>query len=604
MAGPFAPRKRFLPDLVSVLIIYFLTAAGAFFYAQSVLAGEPNFPGIFESLPVALLAILPTGLLIVLGIRGRRLAVDLRVKRYGSRLRLRLSALFALGIGAAALPQGIFLLRIANSAQASSASADVRDALARGQALALGWYDEELGRVERAGEELARRYGASSERAGGRLPGTAALLAELRSRDPRLAAIEIFTGGRSSAFSGDADARLSAPPGPLAAGSLGQLLAASSTGDTSLVRYAVALASSRGAKGSPAEAKAGVAVLSLRLPEGLDRAAAALSNSARIESFLVPFSTKWARLLGLLYGFLVLPLLLVALLLGMTAADLVAEPLLSLEEATRRAAKGDFRVRLIVKPGDETGRLVASFNRMLDEIERSRSDELRKEKIDAWQDIAQRLAHELKNPLTPIRLAAERVLRRWRADPAQAASIVEGSMLAIVKEVEGMDALLEDFRSFASLPEPQRDWTELSRLVADTVALYAASYPELRFVLDGIPVGLTLRVDRAAMKRALGNLIANAIDAMEGRGEIEIAADLVKAADSRYCRLRIRDTGCGIPASIGERVFVPYFTTKDSGTGLGLSIVERIVAEHGGAIRFESDEGAGTTFFVDLPLDR
>ena len=91
---------------------------------------------------------------------------------------------------------------------------------------------------------------------------------------------------------------------------------------------------------------------------------------------------------------------------------------------------------------------------------------------------------------------------------------------------------------------------------------------------------------------------------MDGRGRVEIGADLVKAADSRYCRLRIRDSGRGIPPTIGEKVFVPYFTTKTTGTGLGLSIVERIVADHGGEIRFESEEGAGTTFFIDLPLDR
>jgi two-component system, NtrC family, nitrogen regulation sensor histidine kinase NtrY len=590
MAGPFAPRKRFLPDLVSVLIIYLLTALGAFIYAQSVLVGAPDFPGIFEGLPIALLAILPAALLIVLVARVRRLARDLRKKRYGSRMRLRLTGLFALGIAAAALPQGLFLLRIANQAQSSSASADVRDALARGQALALSWYDEELGRVERAGLELARKYGDRGGRIESRLPDSSLLLAELKNNDPRMESLELFAGGRSSGFAGPMEARLPSPPS--IAGSSGHLLAASSSGDTSLLRYAVPLT-----KGS-------FVVLSLRLPDGMDRAAAAISTSARIESFLVPFSAKWAQLLGLLYGFLVLPLLLLALLLGMSAADIVAEPLVSLEEATRLVAKGDFGVRLIVKPGDETGRLVASFNRMLDEIERSRSDELRRGKIDAWQDIAQRLAHELKNPLTPIRLTAERVLKRWSADPSQAASIVESAMLAIVKEVEDMNALLDDFRSFASLPEPQRDWTELPSLIADSVAVYAASYPEVRFILDDLPAGITLRIDRASMKRALGNLIANSIDAMAGSGEIEISADLVKAADSRYCRLRIRDTGCGISASLGERIFMPYFTTKSSGTGLGLSIVERIVTEHGGSIRFESDEGAGATFFVDLPLDR
>jgi two-component system, NtrC family, nitrogen regulation sensor histidine kinase NtrY len=593
MAAPFAQRKRVLPELVSVLIIYSLTALGAYIYAESVLSGEPNFPGLYERLPVALLAILPTSLLGYLVIRARGLIIDLRARRYGSRLRLRLSGLFLLAIASAALPQGLFLLRIAFVAQSSSFSAEVREALAEGQALALSWYDEELGGLERLATGLAARVVVER----GALPEASALLAELRSANPRMEALELFAQGRSSGFAGPPEARLATTPQAPAPGSGGHNLASSASGDASLLRYAVPLGSSR----DPSTA---FAVLSLRLPDGLERSAASLGKAARATDFLGPFSKKWATLLIALYVFLVLPLLLVAVLLGIAAADLVAEPLVSLEEATRRVTAGDFGVRLIVKPGDETGRLIASFNRMLDEIERSRTDELRKEKIDAWKDIAQRLAHELKNPLTPIRLAAERVLRRWNTDRAQAASIIEGSMLAIVKEVEGMDALLTDFRAFASLPAPQRDWVELAKLVENSIALYAASYPELRFRLEGLPDGLTLRVDRAAMKRALGNLIANAIDSMEGSGEIEIGADLVKAADSRYCRLRIRDTGRGIPSELGERVFMPYFTTKPSGTGLGLSIVERIVSEHGGSIRFESEEGSGTTFFIDLPLDR
>jgi nitrogen fixation/metabolism regulation signal transduction histidine kinase len=593
MAGPFAPRKRILPDLVSVLIIYGLTALGSFLYAQSVLSGAPDFPGLYERLPIALLAILPVALLILLVVRLRGLLLDLKAKRYGSRLRLRLAGFFALAIAAASLPQSLFLLRVADTAQASSSSAEVRLALTEGQAITLDWYDEELARVERAAADLAENFPSASVGSRGSIPEASPLLSALKVRDPRMEALELFAGGRSAGFAGPADARLAETPPTPSPRSRGHLLAASSSGGTSLVRYVVPL----GTEGA-------FAVLCLRLPDGLEKAAASLSAAARTAELLAPFSAKWAGLLVLLYCFLVLPLLLIALFLGMAASDLVAEPLVSLEEATRLVAAGDFGVRLIVKPGDETGRLVASFNRMLGEIERSRSDELRREKIDAWQDIAQRLAHELKNPLTPIRLAAERVLKRWRSDPALTAPIIEGSMLAIVKEVEGMDALLSDFRAFASLPEPQRDWTGLSGLVSDSVALYAASYPEVTFRLDGLPEGLTLRVDRATMKRALGNLIANSIDAMEGRGEIEISADLVKAADSRYCRLKIRDTGHGISDALGEKVFMPYFTTKSSGTGLGLSIVERIVAEHGGAIRFESEEGAGTTFYLDLPLDR
>jgi two-component system, NtrC family, nitrogen regulation sensor histidine kinase NtrY len=588
MLGPLAPRGRVFPELLSVLIVYALIALGAYAFAQSILSGAPNFPDLSERLPVALLALLPIALLVILAVRARRLILDLRARRYGSRLRFRLFGLFLVSVATAALPPGIILIRLAAAAQSASSSGEVREALSEGQALALAWYDEELSRIERAASSLAKEY-ASRE---GARAGAEALLAELKASDPRMEALELFDGTRSVGFAGPAAARLAAPPAASTQGAAGHFLAASSSGSASLVRYAAPL------KGGKT-----FAVLSLRMPEGLDRAAAALGTAERTTEILAPFSAKWASLLTLIYCFLVLPLLLIATLYGDLAADLVAEPLVSLEEATRRVAAGDFGVRLIVKPGDETGRLVASFNRMLDEIERSRSDELRKEKIDAWKDIAQRLAHELKNPLTPIRLAAERVLKRWKADSAQVAPIIEGSMLAIVKEVEGMDALLSDFRAFASLPEPQRDWTELGALVADSVALYAASYPEVRFRLEGLPPELPLRVDSASMKRALSNLIANAIDAMDGRGEIEIAADLVKAADSRYCRLTVRDTGRGIPLSLREKVFMPYFTTKKTGTGLGLSIVERIIEEHGGAIRFESEEGAGTTFYVDLPLD-
>jgi len=584
MAKPLAPRGRVPPDLASVLVIYALIAAGCSIFASEVLSGQPDFPGLYERLPVVLLAILPAGLLAFLGVKARALIADLRARRYGSRLRLRLSLLFLLSVAAASAPQGLFLLRLAAASQAASSSRAVREALSSGQDVALAWYDEELARLERAAERAAEAAPGT---------GAASLLAGLQSIDPRMEAVEVFRGGASSGFAGPSSDRLSAAPSAPAAGARGHLLPVSAVGGASLLRYAAPLAGTTD-----------FAVLSLRLPAGLEGAASSLGAAARSVSLLGDFSSRWNRLVAVLYGFLALPLLIVAVILGMAAADSVVEPLSSLDEATRRVAAGDFGVRLIVKPGDETGRLVASFNRMLSEIEKSRDDQVRRGKIDAWKDIAQRLAHELKNPLTPIRLAAERVLKKWRTDPNAAASIVEGSMLAIVKEVEGMDSLLSDFRSFASLPEPQRDWVELRDLVEDSVALYSASYPGIRFDLGAIPADARLRVDRAAMKRAIGNLVANSIDAMGASGRVEIGADLVKTAESRYCRLRIRDTGHGVRADARDRIFVPYFTTKDSGTGLGLSIVERIVSEHGGAIRFESEEGAGTTFFVDLPLDK
>ena len=587
MPRTVTPRGRLLPEILSVLAIYAIVAVGAYLIVSNALARAPNISSIEENLPAALLAILPISLLALFLARARRLVIDLRAKRYGARLRARLSGLFILAVAVASLPQGLFLLRLAALAQATAASTEARAALSSGQKLALAWYDEELERIALAAASLPSLPEAALRE------GPKGILPELRRRDPRMAAVELFRGGRSAGFAGDETARMASPPPAPPRGSSGHALPTQAGSGRNLLRYA-----------TPAGAAGEFAVLSLRLPENLEATAALLGRASRDAELMAPFSARWAKMLLVSYAALVLPLLLIAALLAFVAADLVAEPLMSLEAATRRVAAGDFGVRLIVKPGDETGRLVASFNRMLSEIDRYRSDELRKEKIDAWKDIAQRLAHELKNPLTPIRLAAERVLRRWKADPGQAAAIVEDSMLAIVKEVEGMDALLSDFRAFASLPEPQRDWTELRSIVDEAVALYAASYPDVRFDLDTLPDNVTLRVDRPALKRALGNLISNAIDAMDGAGVVEIGADLVKAADSRYCRLRIRDTGRGIPASLRDEVFVPYFTTKPSGTGLGLSIVERIVADQGGSIRFESEEGVGTTFYVNLPMDK
>jgi nitrogen fixation/metabolism regulation signal transduction histidine kinase len=584
MARPLIPRGRTLPDLVSILVVYALIAVGCSIFASEVLAGEPNFPGLYERLPVVLLALLPAGLLIALALRVRALVIDLRTGRYGSKLRLKLSLFFLLSAVLSSLPQGLFLIRLASASQASSSSRTIKEALSSGQTIALAWYDEELMRLERAAERARSSSGNAK---------AADILRGLTAVDPRMAAVEIFKNGKSSDYAGAPTARLTAAPSAPPAGTQGHLLPVSVIGRTSMLRYAVPLAEG-----------GGFAVLSLRLPDGLEGAAAALGSAARTAALLDDFSPLWSRLIAVLYIFLVLPLLIIAVMFGMASADLITEPLASLDEATKRVAAGDFGVRLIVKPGDETGRLVASFNRMLAEIEKLRVDDVRKGKIDAWKDIAQRLAHELKNPLTPIRLAAERVLKKWKADPETAAPIIEESMLAIVNEVEGMDALLSDFRSFASLPEPERDWVHLRSLVEETVALYAASYPSIAFKLDAIPADIQLRIDRGAMKRAVGNLLANSIDAMDGAGVIEIGADLVKAADSRYCRLRIRDSGRGVSAEVGDKIFIPYFTTKESGTGLGLSIVERIISEHRGSIRFESEEGAGTTFFIDLPLDR
>lgn len=589
--GPRVPHSQpaletghSISEFFQVLVVYVLTAVIIGVYATQTLSSGPKLPSAADRLVLALLSILPLSLLGVFVYKLRCLFLDLHRRRYGSRLRLKLVGLFLLSVVAASLPQGIVLLKLAETAQSSVASREIRTGLSEGLDLVLGYYADDARRLE-----YAARHDIPIL-APGRIPGSPEkVLSAIRAREPRMDALEVFADGKSLSFAGDPQARLAAPPSGAVAGPL----AAATQGSVVRLRYLI-----------PWQGQGGAIVLSMRLPDSFGSGAAALSRAKTQAELLAPLSARWIKLLGLFYLLLVLPLLLIAALLGIAASNYVIEPLVSLEGATRQVASGDFNVRLLVKPGDETGRLMASFNRMLHEIERYREGDLRRGKIDAWKDIAQRLAHELKNPLTPIRLTAERLIRVSQTDPDRALELIGPSMLAVVTEVEGMDALLSDFRAFASLPEPERDWADLRTIVAESVALYASSYPDIAFSYDAVADGIALRADRSQLKRAFSNLFTNAVDAMQGRGKIDIRADLVKTADSRYCRLEVSDNGPGIKAEDLDKIFSPYFTTKATGTGLGLAIVERIIADHGGSIRCESEEGSGASFYMDLPLDR
>lgn len=576
-------ENRPLLGVAQALLAYGLSALSVSIYAARFLRNAPDLPGNGDALPLALLCGIPLAFIVLFAIRIRALIIDLRKRRYGSNLRLKMLGLFLILLAAASLPQGMVLLQAAKEAQSSMASAEVRRGLSDGLDLVLGYYAEDVRRLEYMARNDLPLLAPGSVRG-----NPAGLLRQLRMREPRVDSIEAFDQGASVAFAGDPQSRLQEAPSMGMAGPL----PSSTQGGVTRLRYLVTQ--------GPGKA----VVLSLRLPDGFESGAAAVSRGKTRAEALLPFSESWEGFLSFLYLLLVLPLLLAAALLGIVAADDIAEPLVVLEAAMRKAATGDFGVRVLAKPGDGTGRLITSFNLMLAGMERYREGDLRQGKLDAWKDIAQRLAHELKNPLTPIRLSAERLLRAASSDPARALELIEPSMLAVIAEVEGMDALLQDFRSFASLPEPGRDWTDLRAIVAESVVLYATSYPEVAFVSEGVGEGITLRVDKAQIKRALANILANAVEAMGGHGRVEIGSNLVKTADSRYCRLRISDNGPGMPPEVLAKVFLPYFTTREKGTGLGLAIVERIIADHGGSIRCESEEGAGASFYIDLPFDQ
>ena len=162
--------------------------------------------------------------------------------------------------------------------------------------------------------------------------------------------------------------------------------------------------------------------------------------------------------------------------------------------------------------------------------------------------------------------------------------------------------MLNEFRTLSRPMEPSKSWTRLEETVEEVIGPYRSSYPDVQFIVENISADTVIKIDKHRFSQVLTNLLINAVDAMECKGIIEIRCDIVKKREIKYSRLSVRDTGKGIPKVEGANIFTPYHTTKESGTGLGLPIVERIVNDHGGAIWFNSMEGKGTVFFIDLPV--
>ncbi len=224
---------------------------------------------------------------------------------------------------------------------------------------------------------------------------------------------------------------------------------------------------------------------------------------------------------------------------------------------------------------------------------------IRAQKVAAWREVARRLAHEIKNPLTPIQLCAERIRRHFNnaAEPTQA--LVEECTSTIVGEVDSLKALVDEFSQFARMPAPRAVPTDLHALLNEALALYAGLLGEVRFVRRFAAKLPKVRVDGEQIRRVIINLVDNGIEAMNRSGVIAIETH--HDASASLVRLVVTDDGPGIPPAEREKLFMPYYSTKRRGSGLGLAIVRRIVAEHGGTIEVGDNEPRGTRFTIELP---
>uniref|UniRef100_UPI001F5881E6 HAMP domain-containing sensor histidine kinase n=1 Tax=Anaeromyxobacter oryzisoli TaxID=2925408 RepID=UPI001F5881E6 len=259
---------------------------------------------------------------------------------------------------------------------------------------------------------------------------------------------------------------------------------------------------------------------------------------------------------------------------------------------------GDLGGRVEIRASGEVGELVRAFNAMTQDLAAGRVRLAQAERVAAWREVARRLAHEIKNPLTPIAMSVETLRDAHAQGRADFPEIFDEGTQAIGEEVRRLKRIVDEFSRFARLPPPERAPVAPDELVAAVLALFPAPPPGVelrREVAGGLPPVLA---DRDQVLQVLLNLVRNALDAMRAGGTLRLAARRA----GNVVAFEVTDTGAGIAAEDLPRVFEPYFTTKEGGTGLGLAIARRIAEEHGGTLEVTSRLGEGATFTLGLPI--
>jgi len=294
--------------------------------------------------------------------------------------------------------------------------------------------------------------------------------------------------------------------------------------------------------------------------------------------------------------------ILLAILLSGWAAARVTRPVEQLAQAAREVASGNWKAKANVTSSDELGELAESFNRMTRELLTQREHLVQAERVAAWRELARRLAHELKNPLFPLQLTVENLMRARQQSPQQFEEIFQESSATLLAEIANLKAIISRFSEFSRMPQPQLQKIQLNDIALNVVRLFQSQFrspdrPPMECKLDLAEPMEPIAADSDLLHRALSNLVLNAMDAMPEGGTLTLRTH--QNRDFSY--IEVSDAGTGLLPEECERLFTPYYTSKPHGTGLGLAIVQSVISDHGGRISVRSELGKGTTFVIELP---
>ncbi len=345
----------------------------------------------------------------------------------------------------------------------------------------------------------------------------------------------------------------------------------------------------------------GYFLLVARMPDKVSLARDLLQKNREFLLQVRTYRSTFLFMFFFVFLFLALPLFFLIIITSFVWSNQLTKPLTNLKNALSEVKSGNYHQRLPIESSDEIGQLTKIFNEMVSDLEETKKKILIGEKIETWKDIAQQLAHEIRNPLTPIRLSSERLLRKYREDPARASELVESSMEKVLDQVDRLETLLVEFHEFARSPAPVPQIIDFDAMYREITAELDLRYPGVEWINRFVTVS-NLKVDPWQFRKMLTILLSNAVEASSPPIQVHVETAVVEE-EKKWFKIVISDRGVGIPEAYRRKIFQPYFTTKPNGTGLGLAYVERVVHEHGGRIWFESEVGSGTSFYLLFPLE-
>jgi nitrogen fixation/metabolism regulation signal transduction histidine kinase len=294
--------------------------------------------------------------------------------------------------------------------------------------------------------------------------------------------------------------------------------------------------------------------------------------------------------------------ILLAILVSIWMAARFTRPVEQLAEAARSVGAGNLDTHVDIPNTDELGELAEAFNTMTHEIITQRERLLQAERVAAWRELARRLAHELKNPLFPLQITVENLLRSRELPPAEFDEIFKESTSTLLAEIANLKTIIGRFSDFSKMPQPQLQRVQVNDLLRRIVTLHEPQFnapgkAPIKTQLALSDILPQIDADPDLLHRVFSNLVLNAMDAMPNGGVITLRTQELPES----IRIEIADSGTGLTPEECSRIFTPYYTSKQHGTGLGLAIVQSVISDHRGSINVQSEPGHGTTFNIVLP---